>query len=76
MARHHLETADGALQKGGQAGEGALSKLARGGIFVVLQPLKPDPGADLMSALADLEIVCVGEEIAAIPNARGVIRAR
>src|SRR5882724_2192144 len=75
-ARHHLEAADRALQKGRQAGECGLSKLARSRIFIVLQPLEPDPGADLMSALADLEVVGIGEEIAAIPDARGIIRTR
>ena len=53
-----------------------LAQLARGGVFVVLHALEPDARADLMDPLHDLHIVGIGEQIAAVPDARGVVRAR
>ena len=53
----------------------AWPKLARSGILIVLDALKPDAGADLVDAAGDLQIVGIGEKIAAIPCSGGVVRA-
>ena len=65
----------GALQERRQAGEAGLPELPRSGVFVVLQALEPDAGADLVYALADLQIVLKGEQIAAIPDVGGIVGA-
>jgi len=68
----HLEVRQCSLQKRRQAAERGHSKLARGDILVILNPLKPSPRQDLMYSFADRDGVGIGEEIPAVPNA-GVI---
>ncbi len=72
---YYLETADFALQKRRQAGETRLSQLARCGVVVILEALKPDAGADLMLPLQDLNAIGPGEEIAAGPGIRSIVRS-
>src|SRR6185437_14561070 len=43
-------------------------------IFVVLQPLKPNAGANLMAPCSDLKIVVPGKQIPAIPYVRRIVR--
>ena len=50
-----------------------LSELARSRVFIVLEPLKPHAGADLVNALGNLHIVRVGKQIPPVPHACGVI---
>ena len=71
---HDLKSAGvyGPLQERGQAGESGYAQLARSGIFIVLQTLKPDPRADLMNSLADLQVVRVGKQVSVIEHARVV----
>ena len=71
---HYLKAADGTLQKRGEAGEGGLAELARGGILIVLHALKPDSGGELVDAVGDLQVVGEGEEVAAIPDPGGIVR--
>src|ERR1019366_2013445 len=75
MERDNLKCGHRPLQESCQAGEGGLSELARSAVFVVLKPLEPDSGADLMYSLADLQIVLVGKQIPMIRDARGIVRA-
>ena len=73
---HRLEVADGSLQEGGQTRKGRKPQPARRRVFIIQQPLKPDPQIDLVNSLANLQPVSVREEISAIPDAGGIVRAR
>src|SRR5208282_142264 len=73
--RYNLKCAHGPLEERFQAQKGGLPKLARSAVFVVLKPLKPCPDADLMNALAEQQIVGIGEEVSAIPHSRSIAGA-
>ena len=72
---HHLETCSRFPAGTSSGWRTGLPKLPRSGVFVILQPLEPDSRADLMNALGDLDIVRIGEQISAIPDIGGVVRA-
>ena len=72
---HYLEVAGGSLQKGGQTRKSRLPEPARGDVFVVLHALKPDAETDLVSPTADLQSVCICEEISAISRSGRIVRA-
>ena len=73
---NHLEVGQRSLQERGQARERGDSELAGRGVLVVLKPLEPDAGSDLMLALVVGNAIREGEQIAAIPDVRIVARAR
>src|ERR1035441_4573556 len=71
----HLKGCDSPLEEGGQIGKAGHAELARRGVFIVAQPLQPDPGADLMNAAGNLHAVGSREKVAAIPDSGGVVGA-
>ena len=63
------------MQKQREAAECGSSILRAGHAIVDLQPLKPDTGADLMSAPNDLQSIIVGEQVPGVMNVGIVVRS-
>ena len=60
-ARLETDSCNGALKKCGKSGKRDRTGLSRSSVFVILQPLEPDAGADLMNAFADLQVVLISK---------------
>src|SRR5258707_937728 len=68
VKRHDLKLVrrDGPLKERRQARKSNRSGLARSSVLVVLKPLKPYAGAELMNSFADLHIVLIRKKISVI----------
>ena len=74
--RRNGEIGNGPLQKRDEAAEHGSSILRASHAIVDSKPLKPDAGADLMSAMNDLESVVVGDQVSGVMDAGIVVGSR
>ena len=76
MVWHHLKICECSLQERRQRTKRRHPQPSRGGVFIFLNLLKPDAGADLVPALHDLDAVRISKQVAAIPHAGVHVSAR
>ena len=70
VARAQLEILHRALQESSERGKSGLPDHAVGAAFIVLKPLEPHSGADLMDALGHLKTIGSRKEITTVRRAR------